>query len=136
MPASTRRTTGGMREDDRGDDRREAARPEQRDGRQQVDERRHRLGEVEQRPEHRREPPVARRQDPEATRPMSERQRGRDEDRGERLHRVLPEAERGHEQQATAAIAGRPPAADERAAKEHEADDSQHGDWSGRSGAG
>ena len=51
--------------DDRRDDRREPARREQRHGRDQVDERRHRLGRVEQRPEDGAEPVVARREDPQ-----------------------------------------------------------------------
>ena len=76
IPTSTSRITGGDGVDDRGDDRREAARAEQGEGRDQVDEGRHRLGRVEDRPKDRPEAIVARRLDPDGD-PDDERQQRR-----------------------------------------------------------
>ena len=53
IPTSTSRMTGGDREDHRRHDRGEPGRLEEGEGRDQVDERRHRLGRVEDRPEDR-----------------------------------------------------------------------------------
>src|SRR5437762_34479 len=78
---------------------REPTRTEQRHGRQQIDERRHRLGEVENRSEEAGEPVAPRGGDPDGD-PGDQGQANGDEDARQRLHAVLPDLERRDQQQA------------------------------------
>ena len=77
--ASTSRMTAGGGVDDRGHDAGEAAGAEQRQGRQQVDERRHRLGGVQERPHDRATPAVCGRSRRRAAMPDRHRENGRHE---------------------------------------------------------
>ena len=98
IPTSTRRMTGGSAKMIGREDRREAARVEQHERRQQVHERGHRLGDVEERPQgvENRSLRAAMMPRPQPDREGDGR---RDQDLDERLHRVLPQAHREDQQE-------------------------------------